>query len=602
MKKVTAIKVLTVAAALSACVAAPMQAQEQLTREMTLEREYDPTVQDAGKINRLPEVKEPVVTKRPIDYSPFTSPTDPPREISLLPSGNIHTEIAHNKRRGYFHFGGGMYANLSGDLGYHIIDSEQGKLALFVTHNSTGGNVKFPGEDNLERKAKLNDNLVCLDFRQSVGPNTVLNLGAGYGYTGFNYYGLSLLSSSVIRSSVRDFVNINTLASTSTNDIETSQANQTVNFNFGLSGSDDRFGYMVGADFRHFDQKYGWRKDLNGIRENRFSPKFDLSLFLGDASRRIGIAGALDYFDYKYPQIYNRNDSTGYKSHVEATVSPYFLVGGETWRLALGANIMFVSGDSLQVFASPNVSVEAQVADRTVFYAGARGEIRSNDAYGLSRLNRYMDHSMAVSPSRTWLDAKLGIRSSIATGFQIDVFGGYRSTKDAIFFIPPFYTNENMDFTSYSTALRTDASLLHAGAALQYAWRNQVDFSLKGVYNQWTVKSDGRSYASYDTGITSMKPYGLPEVELNAGLTVKPLAPMALTLDYYLGAGRYMLVLNREERMKDLHDLNFRASWNFNDTFGAYLKLNNLLFQNQERIYGYPMQGFNAMVGINLNF
>ncbi|MDR1601031.1 MAG: TonB-dependent receptor [Tannerella sp.] len=589
MKKVHTIKILTATAALSVCVVTPIQAQEQLTREMTLEREYDPTVQDASKINRLPEVKEPAVTKRPIDYSPFTSPADPPGELTVLPPGNILTETVHNKRRGYFHFGGGMYANLSGDLGYHIIDNEQGKLALFVTHNSTGGSVKFP-DDNLKRKAKLNDNLVCLDFNQSVGRNTVLNLGAAYGYTGFNYYGRSFLYS---------------LSSThvaSTDDFETSQANRTVNFNFGLSGSGNRFGYMFGADFRHFDQKYGWRKDLDGIREDRFSPKFDLSLFLGNADRRIGIAGALDYFNYKYPHIYNRNDSTGYKSHLEATVTPYFLVGGETWRLALGANIMFISGDSLQVFASPNISVEAQVADRTVFYAGARGEIRSNDAYSLSRLNRYMDHSIAVKPSRTWLDAKLGIRSGIAAGFQIDVSAGYRNTKDAIFFIPSIYVNENMDFTSYSTVLRTDASLLHAGAALKYAWRDRIDFSLKGVYNQWTVQYDGRNYTRYTSSDTGMKPYGLPEVELNADLTVKPLAPLALTLDYYLGSGRYMLAGDREERMEDLHDLNFRASWNFNDTFGAYLKLNNLLFQNQERIYGYPMQGFNAMVGINLNF
>lgn len=571
---------------------APMLGQEQLTREMTLEREYDPTVQDANKVNRLPELKEPVVTKRPIDYSPFTMPADPAKEITVLPSGNIFTDINHNKRRGYLHFGGGMYANLSGDLGYHIVDNDNGTLALFVTHNSTNGNIQFDGEDNLTRKAKLNDNLVRLDFNHLIGHSTFLNLGASYGYTGFNYYGRSLLlSSSSIPTALPP------------SDTLTNQANQTIRFNLGVSGiSNDKFSYTVGADFRHFNQKYGWTKDMDGIRENKFSPKFDLSMYLGNTDRWIGISGALNYFNFNYPSVYNHSDSTGYKNRLDATVTPYFLIHSETWRLGLGVNIMLANGDSTTVFASPNVSVEAQIADKTVFYADARGEVRSNDAYGLSRLNRYTDHSTEVRPSRTWLDATLGIRSGVAAGCQIDVFAGYRSTKDALFFTPASHADETMDFTSYSTVVQTDASLLRAGAVIKYAYRSVADFSLKGVYNQWTVESDGRNFTPYTPGDVGMKPYGLPKMELNADLTIKPLTPMTLTLGYYLGAGRYTLVFDEEKQMKNLQDLNLSASWNFNDTFGAYLKLNNLLFQKQELVYGYPLQGFNAMAGININF
>ena len=49
---------------------------------MTLEREYDPTVQDASKVNTLPVIKEPVVKKMAIDYATFTVPADPEKEIS----------------------------------------------------------------------------------------------------------------------------------------------------------------------------------------------------------------------------------------------------------------------------------------------------------------------------------------------------------------------------------------------------------------------------------------------------------------------------------------------------------------------------------------
>jgi len=179
------------AAAILAGVSISVRAQEpenRLNREMTLEREYDPTVQDASKVNRLPEVKEPEVTKRPIDYSPFTLPADPEKAFTLLPSGNIRTEIPYNRRRGYFHFGGGMFMNLNGDAGYHILDTETDQLGLYLTHRSTNGNVKYLQGEGEKQKAVLNDNLAGLGLRHRFTGST-LRLGAEYGYTGFNYYG-----------------------------------------------------------------------------------------------------------------------------------------------------------------------------------------------------------------------------------------------------------------------------------------------------------------------------------------------------------------------------------------------------------------------------
>ena len=63
MKTIYNVKALCVVALLGTT--ATMSAQEDtskkqnLEREMTLEREYDPTVQDASKVNTLPVIKEP---------------------------------------------------------------------------------------------------------------------------------------------------------------------------------------------------------------------------------------------------------------------------------------------------------------------------------------------------------------------------------------------------------------------------------------------------------------------------------------------------------------------------------------------------------------
>ncbi|MDR0845213.1 MAG: TonB-dependent receptor, partial [Tannerella sp.] len=247
------IKVLTVVTLLGCGFVVNAQEDNKLSREMTLEREYDPTVQDANKVNRLPEVKEPVVTKRPIDYSPFTIATDPKKEITLLPSGDIMTEIPYNKRRGYFHFGGGMFMNLNGDLGYHLLDDASNKLNLFFTHHSTNGNVDFSGTDAYlsdqttglpeKQKAKLNDNLGGLGFLH-LFDKSALHLGANYGYTAFNYYGAPLYL-------INPYSSVG--VSDSLLDRETNQVNQTLRAYGGIQSKEGvKTGYLLDFEWLNF--------------------------------------------------------------------------------------------------------------------------------------------------------------------------------------------------------------------------------------------------------------------------------------------------------------------------------------------------------------
>ena len=54
--------------------------------------------------------------------------------------------------------------------------------------------------------------------------------------------------------------------------------------------------------------------------------------------------------------------------------------------------------------------------------------------------------------------------------------------------------------------------------------------------------------------------------------------------------------------MNSINELNLTGTYTFNDTFGVYAKLNNILCQKYEVYYGYPLQSFSAMIGVNINF
>ena len=613
---------------LSCVVFVNTQAQDdRLTREMTLEREYDPTIQDANKVNRLPEVREPEVVRRTIEYSPFTIPANPDKEIIILPSGEIMTAIPHNKRRGYFNFGGGMFMNLNGDLGYHFLNDERDKLNFYFSHRSTNGNVEYLKEHlafyqvEQAQKAVLNDNIAVLDFKHHFDKAT-LRLGGNFGYTLFNYYGLPFASYTPLYSSV--MMPIDSLTDRTTN-----QGNQTINAYAGIRSKEDtRIGYLLDFEFLRFTQKYGLAKEFEGIRENKYTVQAGLSAIIGDGSRRAGLAGKLNFFNSTYPTFFQTSTPLWEKDYVEVTVTPYYQLSGDNWKARLGANLMMITGDSTKYFISPNVSLEAEVADKTVFYVNAGGEIQSNDPYALSRQNRYFNNAYLVTPSYTWLDASLGIRTGVIPGVWFDLFAGYKITENDLFFVPDVVNllqvldgisssmppSQRISFRNYYAAYQPDVSLFRAGATLKYKYRNMVDFSVKGVYNNWTFSAgDGMKPGNYN----EVKPYGRPAIEVNADLTVKPIEPLSLSLGYYLGAERYSMIhtvhyadlsstmpeiKENQITLKDINDLSFTASWNFNETLGAWLKLNNLLFQKQELFYGYPVQGFSVMAGINLNF
>ena len=614
--KTNRILIITISIWLAGFIFVQAQQDERLSREMTLEREYDPTIQDANKVNRLPEVKEPDITKRSIEYSPFTVPANPEKEIIVLPSGAIMTAIPVNNRRGYFHFGGGMYTNLSGDFGYHLLNDEQDKLNFYLSHRSTNGELEYLQWEGVKQKAVLNDNLGGIDFKHYFAP-AVLRLGANYGYSMFNYYGLPFGLYAPLPGYSSLYFWQPPYPQTEA-DYQTNQVNQTINAYAGIQSMEyAHIGYLLDFEFVRFIQKYGIIKDADGIRANKYTLQLGLSSRFGDGSRLAGLAGKLNYFEYDYPMTYSLNGSQGYQNYLETTVTPYVQFEGDVGKAQLGVNLMMITGDTATTyFLSPNVSVEAVIADKTVFYVDAGGGIRSNDPYELSKRNRYMDFATLTKPSRTWLDATLGIRTGVVPDLWLDFFAGYRITENDVFFIPsgasaaPFYMaiSSSLDptylgFNSYYVAFQPNASLFRAGASLKYMFQQSVDFSVKGVYNYWSLSAgDGMATGNYD----DVKPYGRPAIEVNADLTVRPVNPLALTLGYYLGADRYTPFsptdYYNQIKMQDINDLNFTASWNFNQTFGAYLKLNNLLFQQQELYYGYPLQGFNAMVGINLNF
>ena len=255
--------------------------------------------------------------------------------------------------------------------------------------------------------------------------------------------------------------------------------------------------------------------------------------------------------------------------------------------------------DGGKFYASPDVSADVTVARRTVLYLQAGGKMRHNSMYDLTQENRYADPLEATLPSFNWLDAKLGLKCGAAPGFWFDVFAGYAATSNDYYFMA--YNPLMQDQFNYIvTRSDIDSKRFYVGADLKYSYQKLLDIHLKGVYNNWTM-NQGDSYVG-GTPNQEIDPIGKPEMELTAGITIRPVDRVSASLDYYLATGRNAEVFGTTEKMDNINELNLTGAYTLNDTFGLYLKLNNVLCQKYELYYGYPMQSFSAMIGVNINF
>lgn len=582
-----------------------------LNREMTLEKEYTPSVGDASKVNTLPAVKEPETRKVPVTYSDYTVPMEPSKEFTLFPSGKYMTDMNYNNRRGYFNFGIGSYMNINGDLGYHILSTATDKFNVYLSHRSTNGNVKYLDSDE-KVKAKLNDNLGGFDYAHEFA-KLRWNLGGNYSDSRFNYYGNVEVPTTYKSTDVWTY------------DTQTNQTHRVMQFFTGFeSKGDNPFNYLLNLKYVNFNQKYATSPLSGGLTESNFKADFDVNAtFSGTGdSQFIGLGGRLNYFGYSLDE----NSSTyTFDNHAIITLNPYYKVDGGNWHLKLGAIAAFNTGEENKTMIAPDVHIDYNPADRVVLYGYATGELRSNSLYDQAQESRYT-RLQSFMPSKNYLDAQIGVRSNTNSGFWFDLFGGYKYTIDELFMSTLYTPYSGLSSSSVATfGNRThgslyDASHFYVGTDLKYTYQTFLDARLKLVYNHWNLKEPSGYDSDLGPGVsyeeTNTDPINKPVMEIKAGLTIRPIDKLSIDANYYLATGRktcsyfnaqdasgnFYAAYSEGIKMKNINELNVRGTYTLNDTFGFYVQLNNLLFQKYEYYYGYPMQNFSAMGGININF
>lgn len=553
-------------------------AEEPLTKEIVVEKDYIPTEQKATRLNSTPEVKTITIESEPIEFSNWSVPTATGNQIPVLKPYGYQTTRNFNANRGYADFGIGSYWNITGNAGYKLVDTGSTSLNFWVQHNSTWGGHN--GVEDAEYKTKFLDDVAGLDFTHVNGYRK-FEAGAYYHFGRLNYLPVG---------GVNPYNNINEF---------------NIAARYSNLGNKDVLNYYLGFRFNTFGN------DLKAIEmDNWYSEYYanlagGLSVYTTDDTQ-LGLGAVGEMFSYKDATLPETRDERNTMGKLRLT--PYLDKTNDKVNFHAGVNVDISFSDGATFRFSPDVKLSYNFADAFGAFVQATGGKTINRVADLYTVNRYvtpLKHIESVS-SYTPFDVNLGFRIGSVSGFRAKLWGGYGKTKDAVMAkYGELYLGENLVPMIGTSYLGYDIKGFYVGAELAYAYNNLFEVEVKG---QYAKQDEDKGYAGMGMD--------RPKFVLNAKLEVKPIEKLRLSLKYEMRAdraewqsekvfvessGQYIYGFSVTE-LEDVNNLSLSANYQFNDMLGFFADFNNILNKRWETTNPYFAQKFNVMGGVNLKF
>lgn len=615
-------------------------AQENLNKEITLEKDIAPLEKKAVKKNELPKVKKPSTTghKTSLGYSDLTSPIEVPTSIpTLLPYGY---RTAHNfsDKRGYFDVGGGTQANFRVDFGYRILDNESEKLGIWLNHNSTW-NGKNPSSvitlNENRNKQKYNDNTLAVDYSRALG-NGTLTLGVKGHIDIYNYYGgwnsftAVLADGSGDQEPVKSIYDWDSEKQTFTN----------VNVNAGWASQfmlrENPLKYNIGLQYGHaahdkpFDNLY-----KHGVHDNWGIINLGGAYDLTELST-VGLDIKGEYLrrgtKSKLNSDYDLFDEAGM-----ITLSPTYTLRGDMFKLQLGLNAHISMSDGAAFRISPNIRANMSLVDGFSVFANILGGKVLGYRQGKHFVNYRYDNPLLLYGSvYTPLDAEAGLKVGPFNGLSAKVSLGYAIVKGepGIIYKYPEYSDgsvpsQGLQIPPTARLINRDAYLgLYTGfmsnynvidsrgyylnAEVNYKYRSLIEASaaIKYAPHDNELFNSDKHYNGYKLGVDRASTVA------NVDLKVTPWRPLSVNLGLEYRGGRMALFGPYDEfsnpgsdpasyafvNMKDAIDLHAGANYRLNSTVSLWIQAHNLLNRRYDVLYGMGAQRIGFMVGAGFTF
>lgn len=580
------------------------QQDSALHRSVTVERDFQPVIQAAGKIATKPAVVETNIESSQVHYSDFTAEVTPQATFNPLLSQPTRFE-AGRKYNGYIR-GALGHPNTLLDFGYHLDDTKNSILDVYAHHRAEWG------------LAALSKTNVGLNFTHTYSKCDL-------------YFGLS--GGNIFYHKYGHFYDYS----------------QT----FGMWAKNDE-AYPKPYTIGDKDKTSLWTAEVYlGVKANakqdvQYQVQTGYMLFAkagAVSEHQLRTKGSFDWHSAEHhvgAQLYVQNnflqlnDALGIpnslyqKSRHNFRIEPYYAYEGTRLRVHVGVNFDLNIGKGHQILSktenvsfapSPHINLEAQIAKQWLtIYADIEGSLGFGSLQSYMEENRYsMIHAGIIRPCAPYtpVDAELGFHIRPHRDVLIEIHGGYAYMMYEDFWIAT--ANSTTVFEPLNKPLMAgDFIHDHAdnyqrgkiGGQLNYHYQDLVRVNLHGDYYIWK-------------GDTTV--YDRPNWELGLRIDGRINKNWSLYSDNHFAGKRLALATDGEHWLAPTIDLNLGLQYDMwvgkvknESTKGKtnnnalrpepqpnltlFFQLNNWLHRKNEIYYGYRSQGINFLLGATYRF
>lgn len=558
----------------------PASAQNDsvLNRSVTVERDFQPVIQAAGKVATKPAVVETTIEPAPVEYSTYTVQVSPDAAISPMLSQPTRFEPAQ-LYNGYVR--GALGHPLTRfDFGYHLDDGKKSILDVFAHHDGVWC-----------REMMLSKTKVGLNFTH---PFSTCDLY--FGVNGGNIY-------------YHRYGDLYDPARTKNN---TNLWLAEVYFGVKANAKQD-VQYMAQTGYQIFAK-------ANAVSEHQLRTKASFD-WHSDAHH----VGAKFYMQNNFMQLSGdlaKNiDPSLYNSRHNFRIEPYYAYVGKRVQLHAGVNLDMNIGcgrnslsgtDNITFAPSPHIYFEAQVAKQWLtIYADVTGHHGFGNLQEFMENNRYRRITDGITEHHpaTYVpvDGELGLRIRPYRDLFIEIHGGYARMNDEEYWI---YNNGEFDFdyTNYNRG--------KIGAQVNYHYRDYVRINIDADYFLWSgdttvydrpnwrlgFRVDGRidkHWSLYSENRFEGSRLALAYDANTNTYTEHSLKPR---IDLNLGVQYEMWVGKKGERLKVNSDGNQVLRPEPKPNLTLFMQLENFIHRKNEIYYGFHSHGISALIGASYRF
>lgn len=562
-----------------------------LHRSVTVERDFQPVIQAAGKISTKPAVMETTIDPTPVEYSDYTSPVTP--GISFNPLLSQPTRFdAQPPYNGYLRAALG-HPNSLFDFGYHLDDGKNSILDVYAHHKAEWG------------LATLSKSKLGLDFT-----HTYSTCDLFFGFNGGNiyYHKYGHWYDYTLAEPVNMWEKNKVLYA---NRMPVTDADRT-----SLWTAQAFFGVKANAkqDVQYRVQTgYNLFSKPGAVSEHqiRTHASFD---WHSDAHHIGAVLNVQNNFLQLGSLAAAIPDSLSNSRH-SFRLEPYYAYEGKRFRLHLGVNLDLNLGhgqnalsgvENLSFAPSPHVNMEAQIAKQWLtLYMDVIGFHGMGSLQEFMEENRYRrvpdgikdHHACAYTP----VDGEIGFHIRPHRDLLFELHGGY-----ALMLNQTVLKADNLGDFDYFYA---NYSRGKVGGQMNYHFRDAVRINLYGDYYFWSGDTTVYDRANWQAGLRIDgkidKHWSLYSDNRFEGsrlaLAADGAHKLAPTIDLGLGV-EYNMWVGKQAATSRQHSASSVLRPEPKPNLTLFFQLNNWLHRKNELYYGYRSQGINCLVGLTFRF